>query len=396
MHVGWAERFLRSPTNTVGLRKKRSAQPTCNEAQHQRNKTLEAVLLTRLTLVTFTLAFIVIILGAYTRLTNAGLSCPDWPHCYGFITAPHTSSQLQTAAQNYPLMPVDVKKAWTEMTHRYVAGTEGLLILIFSVSLLRHRKEKDIKSSIIAISLIILLGVQVLLGMLTVTEKLKPVIVLSHLLTGLSLLSVLWWAYLDSSGRMRGLSFPRRREPIYLVNSQYNRMGSRLRGNDKPRILCAVDVSKVSPPRPLAFMALAALLLVIMQITLGGWVSTHYAGLACVDFPYCNGKLLPAMQWNNLNGDMITIHMLHRIGALITASYLSLFSLSLLRFSSFRLMGIMLLALIILQITLGILNIVWLRPIWIALTHQSVAIILLLTIIAVLIKASTENQYGST
>lgn len=314
----------------------------------------------KLALFTFALAFVVIMLGAYTRLTDAGLSCPDWPNCYGFITAPHTSTQIQDAAVKYPMTPVNVKKAWTEMTHRYFAGTEGILILMLSASILFTRKAKNKKSTFIGLGLIALLGVQVALGMLTVTEKLKPVIVLSHLLTGISILSLLWWAYLD----------------LHLRDDSFLK-------NNNPRI---------KPWLWLGFIIIAA------QITLGGWVSTHYAGLACIDFPYCNGKMLPNMQWGNLNNDLITIHMLHRIGAFITAVYVALLALTLLANPAFKTMAKCLLAMVILQITLGIFNIIWLRPVWIALLHQSVAIILLLTLIAMLVKATftTESRHVRT
>ncbi|VVC76805.1 Heme A synthase [Aquicella siphonis] len=305
----------------------------------------------RLALFTFLLAFVVILLGAYTRLTDAGLSCPDWPHCYGYITAPHTNAQIQMATQNYPLAPVDVKKAWTEMTHRYFAGTEGILILILAFSILFARKAKDLKSAGIALGLIGLLFVQVMLGMLTVTEKLKPVIVLSHLLTGLSLLSLLWWAYLD----------------LYLRND---------------RLFATQLPTRITPWIGAGFIIIA------LQITLGGWVSTHYAGLACVDFPYCNGQLLPAMLWDRLNTDLITIHMLHRLGAMVTGVYLGALGLYLATVKSFRVTGAVIITLVILQITLGILNIVWLRPVWVALIHQAVAILLLLTIITAWVKAS--------
>lgn len=309
----------------------------------------------KLVLFTFILAFVVILLGAYTRLTDAGLSCPDWPNCYGYITAPHTEAQLQGAAQLYPQTPVNTKKAWTEMTHRYFAGTEGILILFLVGSLLFYRKTKNLKSTAIAITLLGLLVVQVTLGMLTVTEKLKPVIVLSHLLTGLSILSVLWWAYLD----------------IYL--------------NDRSRFLSHAR-THLTPWIWLAFVIVA------MQITLGGWVSTHYAGLACIDFPYCNGQLLPHLQLSQFNTDLITIHMLHRIGALLTAIYVGILALFLMRMPALRLLAIVIFTILALQITLGILNIIWLRPVWIALIHQSVAILLLLTVIATLIKASLMDK----
>ena len=303
------------------------------------------------------LAFTVIILGAFTRLTNAGLSCPDWPHCYGFMTAPHTATQLAQAAQVYPTAPIDVKKAWTEMTHRYFAGTEGIVILILAFSFLVTRKAKDFKTSLIGIVLIALLCTQVMLGMLTVTEKLKPVIVLSHLLTGLSILGVLWWAYVD----------------LHINDDSF------MQRSANPSIIKWIWL---------------ALIIVAAQITLGGWVSTHYAGLACIDFPYCNGQIMPAMQWNNLNGDLITIHMLHRIGAMVTATYVSMIAACLLFNASFRPIAFLMLALVALQITLGILNILWLRPVWIALAHHAVAIILLLTIITALIKANYESREG--
>lgn len=312
----------------------------------------------KLALFTFVLAFIVILLGAFTRLTNAGLSCPDWPNCYGYVTAPHTFTQLQEAAQRYPLSPIDVKKAWTEMTHRYFAGTEGLLILVLASSILIHRRSTDAKSFIMGTTLIALLGVQVMLGMLTVTEKLKPIIVLAHLLTGLSLLSILWWTYLNLHAHAHAAL---KKSQAYLI-----------------------------PWLWLGFFIL------ILQITLGGWVSTHYAGLACIDFPYCNGKIFPTLQWQQLNTDLITIHMLHRIGAFVTILYWSIVAICLLRSSSLRALGALILALVALQATLGILNIIWLRPVWIALAHHAVAIFLLLTIIMALVKAHypEDKRYG--
>ncbi len=313
----------------------------------------------KLALATFLLAFTVILLGAYTRLTDAGLSCPDWPHCYGYLTAPHTPTQLEGAISKYPMVPVNIKKAWTEMTHRYFAGAEGILILILSLSILFSQKAKNSKSIIISVGLILLLCTQVLLGKLTVTENLKPIIVLGHLMNGLSILCLLWWAYLDLHVR----------DDFFI---------------------------KRASTRALPWLWLG-FILVIAQITLGGWVSTHYAGLACIDLPYCNGQLMPAMQWHNLNGDLITIHMLHRIGAIVTATYLGILTLCLWNNTAFRSIATLLLALIALQLTLGILNIIWLRPVWIAMIHHAVAIIILLTLITSLVKASfiTGKRYDS-
>lgn len=314
----------------------------------------------KLALFTAVLAFVVIVLGAYTRLTNAGLSCPDWPHCYGYMTAPHTPQQIAQAAQQYPLVPVNIKKAWTEMTHRYAAGTEGMLILILAFSLLM-RKAAGAKAIFTALALMSLLCVQVMLGRLTVTAQLEPVIVLGHLLTGVTILALLWWTYLDLHLR----------DDIFIQSGR----------------------SSLTP-----WLLWIGLFIVMAQIALGGWVSTHQAGLACIDFPYCKGRLLPDLQWEHLNTDLISIHMLHRFGAGITAIYLSFLSLFLLTQRAFRQIGVMILALTALQLMLGVLNIVWLRPLGIALTHQATAILLLLTLIAALVKASCAlrgSRYGS-
>lgn len=312
----------------------------------EKNKQLE-----KFALFTFLFAFVVILLGAYTRLTDAGLSCPDWPNCFGYLTAPHTASQLQEAQKFFPGIPVNVKKAWTEMTHRYFAGTEGILIFILACSIL-FAQIKQWKPNFIALSLIVLLCLQVALGMLTVTAQLKPIIVLMHLITGLSILSLLWWAYLHFNAESRPMP---------------------------------LSIQTFKPFFWIGFFIVA------IQITLGGWVGTHHAGLACVDFPYCNGRILPDMQWHELNTNLITIHMMHRLGALITGIYLGLLGIALCFHHFFRPFGILLLLLIALQIALGILNIIWLRPVWIAMLHHTTAILLLLTLMTCLVKVSFKR-----
>jgi heme a synthase len=307
-----------------------------------------------LALTTFVLAFVVILLGAYTRLTDAGLSCPDWPHCYGFLTAPYKPQQVLEASKIYPSMPIDSKKAWTEMIHRYFAGTVGILVLMLSGSLLFNKKLPAALSKLIAFALVGLIAIQVLLGMLTVTIKLKPIIVTAHLATGLSLLTMLWWLCLLLS-RRKATPF----------NNDY---------------------------RLLPWLWLG-LLIIIGQILLGGWVSSHYAGLACIDFPYCNGQLFPNLKLTAINSDLITIHMLHRLGALSTAIYVSVLAIYLLLTKpSYRTLACILLLLLCLQISLGILNIYWLRPVWLALSHLAVGIGLLLTLVFALVKAYFGTQ----
>jgi heme a synthase len=308
-----------------------------------------------LTFIAFILAFVVIQLGAYTRLTNAGLSCPDWPHCFGYLTAPHTTAQLMQATQQFPGTTIEVKKAWTEMVHRYFAGAEGLLILWLAIRLRFGAKNKHRSGTQwVPITLSLLLLTQVMLGMLTVTAKLKPIIVLSHLLVGISLLSCLWWTY---------LSLKPIRSTHFKKNISY-----------------------------LQKLSLLGMVLMVLQISLGGWVSTHYAGLACVDFPYCQGKLLPPIQWQHLSTDLISIHMLHRLGAIVTALYLFIFMHILFKETALKGIARLLLALLCLQFILGIFNILWLRPIWLAMSHQAVAILLLLGLITILAKLNFSRD----
>lgn len=311
----------------------------------------------KLALIAAGFALIVILLGAYTRLTNAGLSCPDWPHCYGYLTAPTTTTQIQGASAAFPGTPVDIKRAWTEMVHRYFAGTEALLILLLIGSIFLNGKAKEPRVILMGVALIALLTTQIMLGMFTVTEKLKPVIVTAHLLTGISILAALWWTYLD----------------LHLMHAYFSR-------HTHQRI------------KPWLWLGL---IVIACQIALGGWVSTHYASLACIDLPYCNGKLIPPMHFDQLNTDLITIHMLHRFGALITATVIGFLSFWLLRLKDYKALGGVLLSLVLIQLSLGILNILWLRPVYIALLHLSVAILLLLTMITAVVKAHVESRASS-
>lgn len=304
----------------------------------------------RLVFLAFTLAFVVIILGAYTRLTNAGLSCPDWPRCYGHLTPPATADQLQEANKTYPQSPVDNAKAWTEMRHRYLAGLEGLLTLTIAVVSWAKRRHLQRSVFIFSQSLIAIMAGQVMLGMLTVTELLKPAVVLGHLFFGFTVMGILWVMWL-------------------LMKKPFSSTSNSLRG-----------------------WAVLGLIILILQITLGGWVSTHYAGLACVDFPYCLGKLVPQLQLNAFNTDLITMHMVHRIGALISFIYIGLFSKALLTKISMRGYGILLFSLLLIQVILGILNILWLRPIGIALSHHAIAALLLLTILAIVIRLYRQGE----
>ncbi|MGE3920320.1 MAG: heme A synthase [Gammaproteobacteria bacterium] len=295
------------------------------------------------------LALFVVALGAYTRATNAGLGCPDWPGCYNQLTAPHTATQIDQAKQTFHTNALHVKKAWTEMIHRYVAGTLSVLILILVIGYFRQYP-------FVCASLIAVIIFQILLGMWTVTLKLMPIVVLGHLLGGLTTLILLWLLALKS-------------RPIFITS-----------------------FSKILKP-----FAMISLIILALQIILGGWVSTNYAALICREFPYCSMHqffpLFDLKQAFNLfhqvgeisPGALMTIHMIHRTWAVVVAVFLSLFGFMLIKKSNEKLLhrlAYLLFLFLIIQITFGILNVVWLLPIGTAVAHNAVAALLLMTLVA--------------
>lgn len=309
--------------------------------------------------IAFFLAFIVVQLGALTRLKDAGLGCPDWPGCYGKLTLPNKSIQLMNGPYSgQKLIP---EKAWPEMIHRYAAAT--LVILCFAgVVLIIYKYKLPQQPVWIATSLLFLLFLQGLLGKLTVTLRLHPLVVMSHLLGGLGLLSLLWLLIL-------------RLNPLSMRQSS---------GKHKLRSWTTLG-----------------LLLIVIQIGLGGWTSANYAAFVCPDFPQCQGQWWPTMNfsegfhlWLNTNltyeGGILSqtartaIQMSHRIMAIITSIYLVLLVYKLFKVTKInflRGLGVLLLFLLGLQISLGTLNILWILPLPIAMAHNAVAALLLLTIL---------------
>lgn len=323
--------------------------------------------LTQLSFITMAFAFCVILLGAYTRLTDAGLGCPDWPGCYGQIAAPDTVEAIHQANAAFPLSPVEVDKAKTEMTHRYFAETLGLLIVSFSLFAFYYRKTLNFPTLLGPVLILLVLG-QGLLGMWTVTLKLHPLIVVSHLLGGFSTLGLLWLSWL----------FLRKRS-TFILNS-----------------------------KALRTLSLFTLGVVFLQIALGGWTSANYAAMICPDFPKCQGEWIPpldlisAFNLVELGADAplsfidsnakTTIHMLHRLGALLTFLMGITLCLILWRKSkqtshyhtvkTLQRFGWAILLLLLVQVLLGISNVVFYLPLPIAVLHNGVAAILFLTIIA--------------
>jgi cytochrome c oxidase assembly protein subunit 15 len=310
------------------------------------------------------LAFVVVVVGAYVRLMDAGLGCPDWPGCYGAITPLHASDEIAKAVeqQGGTHGPVSLPKAWKEMVHRYLAGTLGLLILSLAVWSWRSKREDARRSRFLATSLVVLVGLQAALGMWTVTMLLKPVIVTLHLLGGMATLALLTWLA--------------------------------LRGSD--------PASRRSLPVRSSLQAAAAigLLILIAQIALGGWVSTNYAALACVDFPRCHGTWLPDMDFRHgfqlvrelgmtaagthLAYEALTaIHWTHRVGALVTFLFIGMLGLMLVRERATTGWGVVLLILLAGQVMLGITNILAGLPLPVAVAHNALAALLLVTLVVI-------------
>jgi len=323
----------------------------------------------RLLLIATLLAFAVIALGAYVRLSDAGLGCPDWPGCYGhWLGVPDAPHEQHAAAQAFPERPVDTGKAWKEMLHRYLAGTLGLLILTLTV--ISWRQEmRERQSPALPTALLGIVGLQAALGMWTVTLLLKPVIVTMHLIGGMTTLSIL-----------AGMA-----------------MARRTAGADPPLR---------SPPSPLA---LAALLAVIIQIALGGWVSSNYAALACPDFPTCQGQWQPAMDFSHAftlhrelgqtaDGQLLplaaltAIHWTHRLGALVVALIVGALAFNLIRHEGWRAWGSLLASLLLAQIALGIGNVLWSLPLALAVAHNLGAACLLTATLSVNILIFRANR----
>ena len=302
-------------------------------------------------------ALLVVSVGAYTRLADAGLVCPDWPGCYGFLTVPDQVEEVELAETRYPGAPVEFVKAWWEMGHRYIAG--ALLVLVFSMLVMAYRgREREDTPLALASVLMVIILCQAAFGAWTVTLKLWPQVVTAHLLGGFTTLSLIWLLFL----RQGGFS----------------------------QIVAAL-------PAP-TLLARVAFAVVVLQIMLGGWVSSNYAALACYDFPSCDGTFAPPMDLqqgfnifqsvgpNYLGGIMTSeartaIHWVHRIGAIIVLFVVGGLVLQMVR--QVALVGYALLAALVAQITLGILNVVWVLPLLNATAHNTVGALLLLVLVTI-------------
>ncbi|WP_448212568.1 COX15/CtaA family protein [Colwellia sp. MEBiC06753] len=315
----------------------------------------------RLVVVSILLALIVVSLGAYTRLTHAGLGCPDWPGCYGHLDVPKTEAEILKAEQAFPDSPVEAHKAWNEMIHRYAAGTLGLLIL--AITVISYRRRHHGTPVFLPFTILFVVIFQAVLGMWTVTMKLMPVVVMGHLLGGFLTLCLLFLLYL-------------RLTPYRVPGGDWS-------------------------IKRYAKFGLFGIALLAGQIALGGWTSSNYAALQCTELPICQSgwleqltfedsfDLIPphrdSYEYGHLDHDeRVTIHAMHRIGAIITFLYLAWLAVSVMRKSQssfFKQLPVLLLTVLVIQVGLGVSNIVFSLPLAVAVSHNVVAACLMLTLI---------------
>jgi cytochrome c oxidase assembly protein subunit 15 len=308
------------------------------------------------------LTLIVVVVGAWVRLTDAGLGCPDWPGCYGHVHPAQVAGKVDEINAANPDRPFDYQKALNEMVHRYIATTLGLLIIVLAVMSVRNRRDPA-QPRVLPWVLLATVILQGLLGMWTVTLLLKPLIVTLHLLGGLTTLSLLWW-----------LSLPPERRDLKAAERKVRRL------------------------------AVVGMAFVVLQVALGGWTSTNYAAAACPDFPTCQGSWWPQMDfkdafvlWRGLGIDYeggvldaparVAIHYVHRIGAYgVTLVLVSLAIAALYRAQTRPLrwaaMGV--LAALTLQLLIGM-NLIWQGwPLWLGTAHNAGAALVVLSMVALL------------
>lgn len=315
----------------------------------------------KLVLICCLFSICVVGLGAYTRLSDAGLGCPDWPGCYGFLSVPHHEIHAEVVAENFPGMVIETAKAWKEMIHRYFAGALGLFILCIAVWA-AYINKRELTPLRLPIFLVLLVIFQATLGMLTVTMQLQPLIVMGHLLGGFAIFSLTGLLYL----RLTAQSIP---------------------GGD-------------AGARRFQGLCLTSLWVLIIQIALGGWLAANYAAPHCADLPLCGPDSLvrfsffdvfhlPLEHSNYEYGVLsansrMSIHLLHRIWAVITSAVLLITLFQLWRNCySRKIKDCVLTVLIALgaQLSLGVLLIIWQFPLSIALAHNIMAAFLLLSVV---------------
>lgn len=323
--------------------------------------------------ITLFLTFDLIMFGSFTRLTDSGLGCPDWPGCYGQANPVQAHADIKAAEAIMPTGPVTVAKAWIEMIHRYIAMAVGVLIIAIMVvawrKWIKSGRQLSSYSPTLPTALFLLVCLQGAFGAWTVTMKLQPIIVTIHLMLGLALLAML-----------------------AILGSRHS-----------------VQTAISSTARTLLTPAFIALGLLLIQIILGGWVSTNYAVLACTDYPLCHGMLIPHMDFNHgftlwrelgktASGDLLpvealtAIHWVHRNFALIVIAYIAWIAHKAMKIEGLRKTAKWILIAIGVQFASGVSTIFLSWPIVIAILHNGGAALLVLLMVLLIYKSRLAGK----
>ena len=323
----------------------------------------ERLWIQRLALIGALLCFGVVVLGGYTRLTESGLGCPDWPGCFGhFVPAENAAHYADESAWH---------KAWVEMRHRYAAELLGVLVVVIAALSIRARRQPGVRVGF-ALVLLVLIVVQGMLGMLTVTWLLKPLIVTGHLVGGLATFAMLLWLWLTMRAEARAVD-----GYSVLAGNRLKESGGRA--------------------RLWAGLALAALAL---QVALGGWTSSNYAAMACPDVPKCQAQWIPKAEYKdafvlwrglgiNYAGGVldhparVAIHFTHRLGAVLAGALLLLAVFAALRGlgPKPRWAALAVLAALAAQVSIGVFMVLRGFPLELAAAHNAGAALLVATTI---------------
>ena len=367
----------------------------------------------KLILVTLFLTFDLIMFGAFTRLTDSGLGCPDWPGCYGAANPFIAHADIQAAQTAMPDGPVTHFKAWVEMIHRYLAMAVGVLVLAQMIIAWIKRKQFE-GAPFFATALFLFVCLQGAFGMWTVTLKLQPVIVTIHLLLGMGLFAMLVWMLARTQPAHGTIQTDVEISPP--MNAPYSapspvpreRVGERVVAMLRP--LIQFRFSQESGQK-LKWPARIAWLIVLIQIALGGWVSTNYAVLACTDYPLCQGALIPPMDfehgfslWRELgmtaHGDYLSfaaltsIHWIHRNFAWLVVLSSTYVAIRALKSPRLRNIAKAILLVLLVQFGTGLATILFNWPLAIAVVHNGGAALLLglLTVLNCRVQMPTDEE----
>ncbi|WP_394149286.1 heme A synthase [Vibrio maritimus] len=335
------------------------------------------------------LTVVVIAMGAYTRLADAGLGCPDWPGCYGKLTVPSSKVDVEVANTLYPERAVEPYKAWLEMIHRYLAG--GLGLMVFAITGIALAKCRDKLGTLLPVALSLVIIFQAALGMWTVTLKLMPIVVMGHLIGGFTMFSLLFFTYLKLRPKLEI-----RRQNTPEENLENTSKSFEPKVVDRPISPTALNLVS---SRLKAF-ALLALVVTVGQIILGGWTSSNYAAAVCTALPICEGNWTQYLDFKTAFTPVhfgfdnyefgvleyparMTIHVTHRIGAIVVALIVGMLAFRLLRYpyQAIRKLGMVVAVILGIQLALGISNVVFHLPLPVAVLHNLGAALLLLSLI---------------